>query len=177
LVAAISAGAGVWQTGGPPPGFEKIDQGSADVGPLNLDMRVQPYDLRNPMDYDAVYRALASDGHGGTSEYFARMSGAVTAVFPRSSYTPLPKGGISVDIPAGTVFYIGDLPDELTGGQGAQPTPILLRPPTPVRSTPDALAALPFDPEIERISAQRRADVAAELILKAASAEKARIHP
>jgi hypothetical protein len=87
-----------------------VDQGFADVGPLSASSRVVPLDLRVPSGFDRVYR-LGSSRPGG--ERFARMSGGVTAVFPRSQYVPTADGYASTT-PAGTVFYIGRLPNSLT---------------------------------------------------------------
>lgn len=173
---ALAGGSPPSSVGGQPAGMVKVDQGFADVGPLQADMRLAPLDLRMPTDYDAVYRGMAANGYGGSTEYFARISGAVTAVFPQSVYLQLKDGSHVADVPPGTVYYIGDLPEELTGSPAPEPLPITARRPTRVGSSPDSLTELPFDARIEGISAQRRADIAAELIRRAAEAEKAHLH-
>jgi hypothetical protein len=164
----------VLQPGELPSGLVKVQQGVGDVGPLHVDLRVQPLDLRSPLGYDAVYRGQTTNSFGVSTDYFARISGAVTAVFPHSVYTELGDGIRSADVPAGTVYYIGALPPELAG-QPEPPPRVIQRPPIPVASGPDVFTELPFDPAIERLSAQHRADLAADLIHRAAEAEKARI--
>lgn len=86
-----------------------VDQGVADVGPLSASQRVVPSDLRVPSGFDRVYR-LGSSRPGG--ERFARMSGGLTAVFPRSQYVATAEG-YAAETPAGTVYYIGRLPSSL----------------------------------------------------------------
>lgn len=86
-----------------------VDQGVADQGPLSTSQRVSPSDLRVPGGFDRVY-SLGGTKSGGM---FARISGGITAVFPRSHYTPTPDG-YAAETPAGTVYYIGRLPPALT---------------------------------------------------------------
>lgn len=98
-----------------------VDQGVADTGPLSANRRVVPLDLRVPAGFDRVYQF----GQGRSSK-FARVNGGLTAVFPRSTYND--RGfGTTVEIPPGTVFYVGKLPDALfgggVGGLGSGPTP------------------------------------------------------
>ncbi len=159
---------------GPPAGWVRVQQGVADAGPLHVDMRVQPLELRDPMDYDSVYRWTGSDGTGGTTEYFARISGAVTAVFPQSVYIDAAEGVRSAVVPPGTVYYIGELPENL---RGDPPPPIRIaqRQPTQLSSAPDFSKEVPFDAATESVLAARRAAAAAELIRLAAVAEKSRI--
>lgn len=159
---------------GPPAGWVRVQQGVADAGPLHVDLRVQPVELRAPMDYDSVYRGTAPNGYGGTTEYFARISGAVTAVFPQSVYIDTAEGVRSAVVPPGTVYYIGELPDDLLG-EAPAPVRIPQRQPTPLASAPDFASEVPFDAPTERILADRRAEVAADLIRRAAVAEKSRI--
>lgn len=178
LAAAAAMPAGVGATaptqGGPPAGWVRVQQGVADAGPLHVDLRVQPVELRAPMDYDSVYRGTLPNGYGGTTDYFARISGAVTAVFPQSVYIDAAEGVRSAVVPPGTVYYIGELPEELTG-KPQDPVRIPQRRPTPLSSAPDFQTEVPFDVQTERILAERRAKTAADLILQAAAAEKSRI--
>lgn len=98
-----------------------MEQTIGDVDPLRRGSRLVPLDLRTPSNFDRVYRipgaarGIPADPFGasaGGGDRFVRISGAVTAVFPRSEYTPT-RGGLAAEIPAGTVFHIGrlDLPD------------------------------------------------------------------
>jgi len=184
LASAVALGAGpaggtAVQVGQPSSGLEKVQQGVGDVGPLGVDMRLQPLDLRLPVGFDAVYRGRTTDAFGAESDYFVRRHGAVSAVFPRSIYTEVGEGVRSADVPPGTVYYIGDLPAHLLGDAGSPfgltPPPAEQRSPMPLASASDALAQIPFDEGVERLAAQRRADIAAELILRAAAAEKRRL--
>lgn len=86
-------------------GLKRLDQGYEDIDPLRTSLRLQPVDLRMPMDFDTVY---SLPGRGATDR-LVRMSGALAAVFPRSEYTPTERG-VVVHVPASTVFYIGSLP-------------------------------------------------------------------
>lgn len=83
-----------------------VDPMVADTGPLSVSARRLPADLRVPTGFDQVYRVPG----GGGGDLFARMNGGITAVFPRSTYAPAGSGGALVEIPPGTVFYIGGLP-------------------------------------------------------------------
>lgn len=96
---------------GQPIGARRVEPVVGDTGPLAVSTRVPPAELRRPLGFDTVYELSIADAFGG-GRVFLRISGAVTAVFPRSSYRPSP-GGAYAEIPAGTRFYIGSLPEEL----------------------------------------------------------------
>lgn len=83
-----------------------IDQGYEDTDALRTSIRVEPIDLRRPAGFGQVYRVP------GDPTAFSRTDGAVTAVFDRGAYVRTPQG-VMPDIPAGTVFYIGGLPQHL----------------------------------------------------------------
>ncbi|MBL8763086.1 MAG: hypothetical protein JNM07_02310 [Phycisphaerae bacterium] len=97
----------------PPPRFERIDPGTQDLGPLSSSVRVLDTDLRLPSDFKQIYRIRQYDALGRPvgADRFGRASGAVTAVFPRSVYTPTSRGLVT-EIPAGTIWYIGDIPND-----------------------------------------------------------------
>ena len=84
-----------------------VDQRFQDLNPLATSLRSLPTDLRQPSNFDRVYRVRTPGG--AQDEQFARVSGALTALFPRSEYTQT-KRGARADVPAGTIFYIGGLP-------------------------------------------------------------------
>lgn len=89
--------------------LKPVDPRYEDVGPLGVSLlRLRP-DLREPQDFDRVYRVAGAAG--GDDQKFARISGALAAVFPRSQYSTT-KSGVRIDVPAGTVFYIGGVPAE-----------------------------------------------------------------
>lgn len=86
-----------------PYALTPVDQGTADLGELNTSSRLIPVDLRQPQNFDRLYRA--PDGSGR----LMRVSGGLSAVFPRSEYAVGP-GFILPVIPAGTEFFIGPMP-------------------------------------------------------------------
>ena len=99
-----------------PRTLQPVEQGLADLGPLSISTRMLPLDLRQPQGFERVYRVpgstrgLGALPSGPTSDdYYARVNGAITAVFPRSDYV-VTKSGIHPAIPGGTVFYIGNSP-------------------------------------------------------------------
>lgn len=86
--------------------LDPVDPGVADTGPLSVSERLMPADLRVPTAFERVYRLTGKqDGR------FARVSGAITAVFPRSQYVRTEYGDVP-EIPTGTIFYIGGVPGE-----------------------------------------------------------------
>lgn len=85
----------------------RIEQGVSDVEPIARSLLVQPVDLRSSVGFDILYQGTWTDPILGTREVFARRQGALTAVFPRSSYV-LTDQGVIPEIPAGTIFYIGN---------------------------------------------------------------------
>lgn len=97
--------------------FTKVEQRIGDVDPLGVSSRQLPTDLRVPIGFRDVYRINGSAMHANRwgivnqmgGDLFARMDGAVTAVFPQSVYTETREGVVPL-IPAGTVFIIGALP-------------------------------------------------------------------
>ncbi len=93
-----------------PAGARPIEQGVGDAGPLSAPGRVVPVDLRKPLGFERVYTLGRVDAFKD-DEVFLRVSGGITAVFPRSVYEKTPEGTRPL-IPPGTTFYIGELPEE-----------------------------------------------------------------
>lgn len=88
----------------------RVDQTRGDVGPISssLSRTDMSAELRTPTGFESVYRlpGLGPDGR----PQFARSSGAITAVFSRSAYAS--NGGATfAEVPAGTTYFIGRLPD------------------------------------------------------------------
>jgi hypothetical protein len=96
------------------PRMTRVDPGRQDTGPLATSSRVLPMDLRMPTDFEQVYQLQARTGERSRAELFARRSGGITAVFPRSQYMQA-GGGILAEVPAGTTYYLGKLPETITG--------------------------------------------------------------
>lgn len=128
LALAPGAGAQLFQEAQTPaaPPLRRIDAGLADRGPAGLSQRQMPLDQRLPTGFDNVYQINRWDPYAAPgrreSSYFARGSGGVTAIFPRSVYVGNGRGGLLPQIPPDTVFYIGKLPESFTAGPHTEPT-------------------------------------------------------
>ncbi|MCC6676233.1 MAG: hypothetical protein IT436_03735 [Phycisphaerales bacterium] len=108
---------------GTKPQPKPVEQGVGDVNPLQVSSRMVPLDLRRPTGWDRVYRLSGDPKRNGGRGLFARFDGGIAAVFPWSTYEPTERG-FTPAVPAGTTYYIGDLPDSLTsagdeGGGGS----------------------------------------------------------
>jgi len=88
-----------------------VEPDFGDTDPLRTNLRRLQDPLVAPNGFDRVF---ADDERG----VFMRISGAVRAVFPRSSYVTTPYGNLPI-FPAGTVFEIGRIPE-----QPAEPHPL-----------------------------------------------------
>ncbi len=92
--------------------LEPVDPDHGDVGPLRVSTRSMPVDMRSPSGFDRVFRVPGSTGGVGAMDVpedrFARVSGGIAAVFPRSDYVDGKKGKYAL-VPAGTVYYIGGI--------------------------------------------------------------------
>lgn len=88
------------QTASGQQGLKAVEANVGDLGPLSLSLRLLQADLRQPTNFDRVYRAPGQDGR------LMRINGGLYAVFDRSLYAPT-KQGLMPLIPGGTVFYIG----------------------------------------------------------------------
>lgn len=80
--------------------LKAVEENVGDLGPLSRSLRTLGADLRQPSNFDRVYRAP------GKHDRFMRINGGLYAVFERSLYAPS-KSGLMPLIPGGTVFYIG----------------------------------------------------------------------
>lgn len=112
--AIFACGSAAWCSS--PPALPRVEQGVGDVEPLGMTLRDMQVDLRTPSGFDGVYRLDRTDAFGTRETLFMRMDGGVTAVFPKSLYTPT-RDGLVPTIPPGTIFYLGGLPP------GLQPLP------------------------------------------------------
>lgn len=108
--------------------FTRVEPAVADVDPLRTSLRTYPTDLRQPMGFRDVFRISGSGpqatrlGFASASgqDLMARRDGAVTAVFPQSVYIET-RQGVVPEIPPGTIFFIGDLPQDPFAGQADVP--------------------------------------------------------
>ncbi|MCC6661674.1 MAG: hypothetical protein IT437_12400 [Phycisphaerales bacterium] len=108
--------------------LERVTPGIDDIGPSSVDPRVVPPDLRQPLGFEGVYRLGERSPWGGVDvRPLVRVSGATIAVFPRSSYVRTREGPRPL-IPAGAVFYLGHIPDDLDGSRGRVPPSLLANP-------------------------------------------------
>lgn len=84
--------------------LERINPNLTDVNPMAVDMKVDgSRDLRRPIGFSELYAFTNERGE----EMFARRDGAVTAVFPRSTYVRTRRGSVAT-VPPGTLFIIGE---------------------------------------------------------------------
>jgi hypothetical protein len=129
--------------------MRKIEQTVADTGANAVSLRNLGVDLRVPGNFEHVYEIEPAAGWGGRGtarsrgvlsprsqqRQFARVSGAITAVFPQSTYVQVPLSPqVAVQgqtafvplIPAGTIFHIGtpNLPVQRQASP-ATPPPLL----------------------------------------------------
>jgi hypothetical protein len=91
----------------PPPGMRPITPGVGDPTPLSIDPAVQPIQLRMDAGFDRLYRIDPSLKLFGGMPAFARRSGAITAIFPQSTYA-FTREGVVTTVPPGAVFQIDD---------------------------------------------------------------------
>jgi hypothetical protein len=109
---AAAAPPRTWSGSGPamldPSGFQRVDPRYGDTDPLRMSLRELSVDLRLTDDFSSVY-LIPGTRPGGADDRFARRSGGITAVFPRSIYEAT-NGGVIPVIPPGTVFYLDGVP-------------------------------------------------------------------
>jgi hypothetical protein len=119
----------------------QVDQGFADQSPLSVSLRQMQVDLRTTDNFRTLYQVPA-DAPTRYAGWYARESGGVYALFPRSLYRSTPVGELPL-VPAGTRYFIGGIPTGGTpstqggvpaGGEGAEG---------------DARLALPIDTRLE----------------------------
>ncbi len=81
-----------------------VDQRIEDVSPLGLSLREMQPTLREPNNFQELYRFRGDD------ENLVRAQGGLYLVFPRSVYGTDKKGNVFPLVPPNTVFYIGPPP-------------------------------------------------------------------
>jgi len=89
----------------------RVDPGHADASDNAISFRRMEVDQRVPSGFEGVYQLSKVDALGRGQTLFMRLDNGITAVFPRSVYTPTPLGTFA-EVPPGTVFFIGPPPQE-----------------------------------------------------------------
>jgi hypothetical protein len=90
--------------------LKPVDPGAGDTGPLSRSTRLVQLDLRLNKQFEGVYSFERTDAFGHTQTWYVRSDGGLTAIFPRSQYVD-GAGGLLAQVPAGTVWLIGGLPE------------------------------------------------------------------
>ncbi len=87
-----------------PPQLDPVDQRIEDVSPLGLSLREMQPTLREPNNFQELYRFRGDDDN------LVRVQGGLYLVFQRSIYGSDKKGNVYPLVPPNTVFYIGPPP-------------------------------------------------------------------
>lgn len=85
-----------------------------DTSPLSVRLGVIPVDLRVPRGFEKVYEISTWNGpletrgaYARRGRLFARVDGAIVALFPRSTYESTEDGRLFATTPPGTIYSIG----------------------------------------------------------------------
>ena len=139
--------------------LEAVEQRVTDISELDLSLRQVQTGLLQPNNFKELYRSPVDDR-------FARISGGLYAVFPRSVYAAKKdkqkRTVVYPVVPAGTIFYIGPPPgwtlstalDEAASRQEPDPSRIEGR--LDLRITPGLMgAALTAGPQAQQQQVHR----------------------
>jgi hypothetical protein len=96
--------------------FVRVEQGRGDAGGLSHSLARGPATTSAPNDFSGVYQ-IPEDADSPYAGWYARVSGAMIAVFPRGEYVASREGARAA-IPANTRFFIGSVPLNARGGGG-----------------------------------------------------------
>ncbi|HYD02099.1 MAG TPA: hypothetical protein VEB22_12805 [Phycisphaerales bacterium] len=88
--------------------FVRVEQGRGDAGGLGTSLAKGPATTGTPGDFSGVYQ-IPEDADSPYAGWYARVQGAVIAVFPRGEYIRT-EGGMVAGIPANTRYFIGSVP-------------------------------------------------------------------
>lgn len=94
-----------------------VDAGIEDRGALSDSFRVEQHNMQQDHAFEKLYKIA------GSEDVYVRKSGGLSAVFRTSAYMQTSKGDIPI-VPAGTVYYIGEIPPELIEQLGALQEPL-----------------------------------------------------
>lgn len=117
-----------------------VTPNTQDASSASTSLTSEPIDLRAPMRFERVFAIGREPGNlrGGTllsfggsrvaaasvpldtsrTQWFARVDGAILALFPRSVYSETSQGTLA-EVPAGTIFAIGRPPAHFLGEEAA----------------------------------------------------------
>lgn len=84
--------------------LKRVEQVRGDAGGLSTSLARGPATLEVPNDFNGVYQ-IPEDAETPYAGWYARVSGATIAVFPRGEY----KAGMAT-LPANTKFFLGTIP-------------------------------------------------------------------
>lgn len=105
-----------------------VDAGFEDRGALSDSLYVEQSNMRQDHAFEKLYKIAGSD------DVYVRKSGGLSAVFRTSSYVRTPNGEIPT-VPAGTVYYIGEITPELIQQLGVLQEPVETHdPPTMIKA-------------------------------------------
>ena len=93
-----------------------VDGGVADRGSLSDSLRSMPVDLRQNQSFEKLYKVI------GSEDVYVRQAGGLRAVFKNSAYIDTETGAIPI-VPAGTVYCIGEVTQEVLRQLGVLVTP------------------------------------------------------
>src|SRR5262245_15974095 len=79
--------------------WKPVHQAHADIDPLSMRLRDMRVDLRSPENFDREYQLQGRPSFFGSSTYYMRRNGALTAIYQHPQYTPTGHGIERVDIP------------------------------------------------------------------------------
>jgi len=105
LAAPLGAGPGAGLT---VKDLVRVEQVRGDAGGLSKSLARGPANNATPNDFGGVYQ-VPEDADSPYAGWYARVSGAVIAVFPRGEYVAS-REGVVPTIPANTKFFMGSIP-------------------------------------------------------------------
>lgn len=91
--------------------LERVTMGAGDINYLSADGRLPLANLRVFNDFTGLYR-IPTTARTKYAGWYAREQGGVMAVFPQSVYSKDGDGNIIADVPPGTIYLVGGIPQD-----------------------------------------------------------------
>lgn len=91
--------------------LQRVTMGAGDISVLGADGRLPLANLRVFNDFTGLYR-IPTTARTKYAGWYAREHGGVMAVFPQSVYSRDGDGNIIVDVPPGTIYLVGGIPQD-----------------------------------------------------------------